>query len=87
MNRSCDPCESKSTGRPTGLGLLKVRLVTASTKLPADPIDGSPFLDGGLLTGNVNSIWPHCDGLKWPHPLARCSNSRRTATAVSDGLI
>ncbi len=37
--------------------------------------------------GNVNSIWPHCDGLKWPHPLARCSNSRRTATAVSDGLI
>jgi phenylalanyl-tRNA synthetase alpha chain len=37
-------------------------------------------LDG---CGNVNPIWPHCDGLKWPHPSARCSNSRRTANAVS----
>jgi hypothetical protein len=28
-------------------------------------------------TGNVKQKWPHCDGLKWPHPMARCSSSRQ----------
>lgn len=26
-------------------------------------------------SGNVNPIWPHCDGLIWPHLMARCSGS------------
>jgi hypothetical protein len=26
--------------------------------------DGSPLAP----YGNVNLIWPHCDGLIWPHP-------------------
>ena len=38
-------------------------------------IDGAqPF------PGNVKQKWPHCDGLKWPHPIARCSCSRHRRT-------
>jgi hypothetical protein len=39
-----------------------------------------PFLcvrnPDGQQNENVNLKWPHRDGLKWPHPGTRCSNSR-----------
>ena len=57
--------------------------------LGAAGVTSAPFTLGrmaGLLDlhavsetrGNVNPIWPHCDGLKWPHLLARsCSSCHR----------
>lgn len=54
------------------------------------PVEASSGMTSRLRLnrgGNVNSIWPHCDGLKWPHPSARCSSSRRTVNTVSDGLV
>lgn len=55
-------------------------------------LDALAYLDaaraaGIPASGNVNPIWPHCDGLKWPHPMARCGSSRHRANAVGGGLI
>jgi hypothetical protein len=35
--------------------------------------------------GNVKHFWPHCDGLIWLHPMARCGSSV-VATVTRSGL-
>jgi hypothetical protein len=37
----------------------------------------TPVVTFGHSNENVNHIWPHCDGLIWPHRLAWFGVSRR----------
>src|SRR6266508_3225029 len=44
----------------------KNKLTAVATKGAASTEPDGPML-GGCARGNVNSKWPHCDGLIWPH--------------------
>jgi len=75
---ACPVCGVRATGN--GRRRVKVRDLAVSGRpaVVALPPNGPCGVAACYRQrGNVNSIWPHRDGLKWPHQGARLTDPRR----------